>query len=107
MSRSSGGSDGGRGDSAATSRPRQPGSPRNNSTVRLIERIKDSRDYYRDLAVRIEAALLGAPVRDDYGDMERRIERALRKRGFEMPPVSDPQRSAGRPRAGSRRRGGR
>ena len=88
-------------------RPRQPGSPRNDRTVRLIERMRGSRDHYRDLAVRIEAALLNAPVRDDYGDIERRIERALRKRGFEMPPASDPRRSTDRPRAGSRRRGGR
>ena len=88
-------------------RPRQPGSPRNSSTVRLIERIRDSRDYYRHLAVRIEAALLGAPVRDDYGDMERRIERALRDRGFDMPAASEPRRPADRPRAGNRRRGGR
>ncbi len=87
--------------------PREPVSPRSNSTVRLIERIKDSRDYYRDLAARIEAALLDAPVRDDYGDIEQRLERALRKRGFEMPSASDPQRSAGVPRAGRRRRGGR
>ena len=88
-------------------RPREPGSPRTNSTVRLIERIKDSRDYYRDLAARIEAALLGAPVRDDYGDIERRIERALRKRGFEMPTATDQRRFTDRPRAGNRRRGGR
>ena len=88
-------------------RPRQPGSPRDDSTVRLIERIKDSRDHYRDLAVRIEAALLGAPVRDDYGDIERRLERALRGRGFEMPAASDPLRSTDRPRAGSRSKGGR
>ena len=85
----------------------QPGSPHNNSTVRLIERMKDSRDYYRHLAVRVEAALLGAPVRDDYGDMERRIERALGNRGFELPAASAPQRSTDRSRAGSRRRGGR
>ena len=88
-------------------RPREPGSPRNDSTVRLIERMRDSRDYYRDLAVRIEAALLDAPVRDDYGDIEHRLERALQKRGVEMPPATDPRRSAARPRAGSRRRGGR
>ena len=88
-------------------RPRQPGSPRINSTVRLIERIKDSRDYYRDLAVRVEAGLLGAPVRHDYGAIEDRLERALRERGFEMPRGSDPRRSTGRPRAGNRRRGGR
>ena len=64
------------------------------STVRLIDRLKASRDRYRDLAVRAEAALLGVPVRDDYGSIERRLERALRDKGFEMP-------------AGSRRRGGR
>ena len=87
-------------------RPRQPGSPRNNGTVRLIERIRDSRDHYRDLAVRIEAALLEAPVRDDYGDIEHRIEQALRKKGCEMPPASDPRRPGGRPHAGNRRRGG-
>ena len=88
-------------------RPRQSGGPRNNSTVRLIQRIRDSRDYYRDLAARIEASLLGAPVRDDYGDLERRLQRALRKRGFDMPPASDPRRPADRPRAKSRCRGDR
>ena len=36
------------------------------STVRLIDRLKASRDRYRNLAVRAEAALLGVPVRDDY-----------------------------------------
>ena len=88
-------------------RPRQPGSPRNDGTVRLIERIKDSRNHYRDLAVRVEAALLGAPVRDDFGDIEHRLERALQTRGFELPPASDPQRSTDRPRARKRRKGGR
>lgn len=70
------------------------------STVRLIDRLKASRDRYRDLAVRAEAALLGAPVRDDYGSIERRLERALRTKGFRMPAAFDP---CGR--AGSRRRG--
>ena len=88
-------------------RPRQPDSPRNDGTVRLIERMRDSRDHYRDLAVRIEAALLGAPVRNGYGDIEHRIERALWNKGFQMPPASDPRRSKDRPRAGNRRRGGR
>jgi len=87
-------------------RPQQPGG-RGDTTVRLIERMRGSRDYYRDLAVRIEAALLNAPVRDDYGDMERRIERALRARGFQMPAACELQRSTDRPRAGSRRRAGR
>ena len=88
-------------------RPRQPGRPGDDSTVRLIERMRGSRDYYRDLAVRIEAALLGAPVRDDYGDIEHRLERALRAKGFQMPPASDPRRTADRPRGRRRRRGGR
>ncbi len=77
------------------------------STVRLIDRLKASRDRYRDLAVRAEAALLGVPVRDDYGSIERRLERALRAKGFRMPAASGPRRPGDRPPAGSRRRGGR
>ena len=77
------------------------------SIVRLIDRLKASRDRYRDLAVRAEAALLGVPVRDDYGSIERRLERALRAKGFEMPAASDAGRPADRRRAASRRRGGR
>ena len=77
------------------------------STVRLIDRLKASRDRYRDLAVRAEAALLGVPVRDDYGSIERRLERALREKGFEMPAAPRPRRPLDRPPAGSRRRGGR
>ena len=72
------------------------------STVRLIERLRESRDRYRELAVRAEAALLGVPVRDDYGSIEHRLERALRDKGFEMPAASGPRR-----RVGSRRREGR
>ena len=79
----------------------------NESTVRLIDRLKASRDRYRDLAVRAEAALLGVPVRDDYGSIERRIERALRDKGFEMPAATHPRRPVDRPPAGSRRMGGR
>ena len=74
-----------------------------NTTARLIDRLKASRDRYRNLAARAEAALLGVPVRDDYGSIERRLERALRAKGFELPAASDPQRRA----SGSRRRGGR
>ena len=87
-------------------RPQQPVRPADDRTVRLIDRIRDSRNRYRDLAVRVEAALLGAPVRDDYGDIERRLERALQLRGFEMPAPSDPRRPAHRRHAGNRRRGG-
>ena len=79
----------------------------NDTTVRMIERLKASRDRYRDLAVRAEAALLNLPVRFDYGGIERRLERALRDRGFEMPAVADPLRPADRRRPGSRRGGGR
>ena len=70
------------------------------STIRLIDRLKASRDRYRHLAARAEAALLGVPVRDDYGSIERRLARALRTKGFPMPAASDPH-----GRAGSRRRG--
>ena len=77
------------------------------SIVRLIGRLKTSRDRYRDLAVRAEAALLGVPVRDDYGSIERRLERALRDKGFEMPAATHPRRPVYRPPAGSRRGGGR
>ena len=77
------------------------------STVRLIDRLKASRDRYRHLAVRTEAALLGASVRDDYGSIERRLERALRGKGFIMPAAPHPRRPTDRPLAGSRRRGGR
>ena len=72
------------------------------STIELIDRLKASRDRYRDLAVRIEAALLGVPVRDDYGGIERRLERALRAKGFRMPAASDPRRHAGSHRSGGR-----
>ena len=73
----------------------------NDSTIRMIDRLKASRDRYRDLAVRAEAALLNLPVRYDYGGIERRLERALRDRGFEMPAAADPFQPADR-----RRRGG-
>lgn len=66
---------------------------------RTIDRLRQSRDHYRELATRAEAALLGTPVRDDYGSLERRLERALRDRGFEMPPASDPRRPTDRRRA--------
>ena len=79
----------------------------NDTKVRMIERLKASRDRYRDLAVRAEAALLNLPVRFDYGGIERRLERALRDRGFEMPAAADPFRPADRRRAGSRRGEGR
>lgn len=75
--------------------------------IRTIDRLRESRDRYRDLALRAEAALLGGPVRDDAGAIERRLERALQYRGFRMPAASGARRSAGRQRTGNRRRAGR
>jgi len=76
------------------------------NALETLARLRRSRDRYRDLAVRVEAALLDAPVRDDHGDIERRLERALGARGFEMPAASDSGPPDRRP-AGSRRGGGR
>ena len=47
-------------------------------------RLTESRDRYRDLAVRVEAALLGAPPSDDFDGLARRLARALRRAGYEM-----------------------
>ena len=77
------------------------------NALETLARLRKSRDRYRDLAVRAEAALLGVPVRDDYGGIERRLERALRDRGFEMPAGSDSGGPADRLRAASRRMGDR
>jgi len=77
------------------------------NALETFERLRNSRDRYRDLAVRAEAALLGVPVREDYGSIERRLERALGHHGLKMPPASGSGRPAERRRAGSRRRGDR
>ena len=47
-------------------------------------RLRDSRAKYRDLVVRVEAALLGDRPREDLGGLERRLEQAMRRAGFEM-----------------------
>ena len=76
------------------------------NALETLARLRKSRDRYRDLAVRAEAALLGVPVRDDYGSIERRLEQAPRDKGFEMPAASDTGRAAERRRAANRRGGG-
>lgn len=81
--------------------------PGQDNALETLARLRKSRDRYRDLAVRAEAALLGVPKRDDYGGIERRLERALLDKGFKMPAASDSGTRLDRRRAGSHRRGGR
>ena len=53
------------------------------------ERLRGSRARYRDLALRIEAALRRSPPRDDFDRLEQRLVRALAAAGFEMPAAPD------------------
>ena len=80
-----------------------PRRDRGDATLRTIDRLKKSRDRYRELAVRAEAALLGLPVRDDFHGLERRLERALGGRGLDMPARLRPS-PADRRRDGKRER---
>ena len=59
-----------------------PGRDRGDATLRTIDRLKKSRDRYRELAVRAEAALLGLPVRDDFHGLERRLEQGAWREGI-------------------------
>ena len=52
-----------------------------------VARLAESRDRYRDLAVRVEAALVRAPPSDNFDGLARRLARALRRAGFEMPDM--------------------
>ncbi len=54
-----------------------------------LRRLGESRATYRDLALRVEAALVCAPPRHDLGDLEGRLARALRAAGFTMPGAPD------------------
>lgn len=54
-----------------------------------LRRLGESRATYRDLALRVEAALLRAAPRRDLGDLEGRLARALRTAGFTMPGTPD------------------
>ena len=72
---------------------------RGDTTLHTIDRLKKSRDRYRDLSVRAEAALLGLPPREDFHGLERRLKRALGGRGFDLP-------ARPRPSPPDRRRGG-
>ena len=65
------------------------------NAVATITRLRDSRARYRNLALRVEAALLRAPVRDDFGGLEDRLRRGLGDACFTLPdiPASSPARS--------------
>ncbi|MCY3732291.1 MAG: hypothetical protein OXF98_13200 [Rhodospirillaceae bacterium] len=52
-------------------------------------RLSESRAACRDLALRVEAALLRAPPREDVGGLEERLDRALGAAGFQMPAARD------------------
>ncbi len=52
-------------------------------------RLSKSRAAYRELALRVEAALLRAPLREDFGALEGRLDRALATAGFRMPAARD------------------
>ena len=64
-----------------------------------VARLGESRARYRDLALRVEAAVLRAPARDDPGGLEDRLRRALRDAAFELPDRRIPARSAADSRA--------
>ena len=54
-----------------------------------LRRLGESRATYRDLALRVEAALGRTVPRRDLGDLEGRLARALRAAGFTMPGAPD------------------
>ena len=54
-----------------------------------LRRLGESRATYRDLALRVEAALERTAPRRDLGDLEGRLARALRAAGFTMPGAPD------------------
>ena len=54
-----------------------------------LRRLGESRTTYRDLALRVEAALRRTAPRRDLGDLEGRLARALRAAGFTLPGAPD------------------
>ena len=54
-----------------------------------LRRVGESRATYRDLALRVEAALERTAPRRDLGDLEGRLARALRAAGFTLPGAPD------------------
>ena len=66
------------------------------NALKTVERVRESRDRYRQLAARVEAALLRTAPSGDLGSLERRLGLALHKAGFELPPRAARQRSSKR-----------
>ena len=56
------------------------------NALKTVERVRESRDRYRELAARAETALLRTTPSDDLGSLERRLGLALKKAGFDLPP---------------------
>ena len=56
------------------------------NALKTVERIRSSRDRYRNLVARAVAALLGTAPSDDLASLERRLRLALREAGFKLPP---------------------
>ena len=54
-----------------------------------LQRLAESRATYRDLALRVEAALERTQARRDLGDLEGRLARALHAAGFTMRDAPD------------------
>lgn len=66
------------------------------NTVGSARRLRASREKYRSLAARVEAAILHAAPRKDFAGLEARLTRALRSAGFELPAPA-PQDAEPRP----------
>lgn len=76
-------------------RERQAGSHAGVRNARAaMARLSQSRAGYRNLALRVEAALLDAPPRADFRGIETRLRQALAASGFRM-PAADPPTSPG------------
>ena len=66
------------------------------NTVGSARRLRASREKYRSLVARVEAAILHTAPRKDFAGLEARLTRALRSAGFELPAPA-PQDAEPRP----------
>ena len=70
------------------------------NALKAVERVRTSRDRYRELVARAEAALLRTQPSGNLGLLERRLRLALRRAGFALPPRGPPPNPAQRPAKG-------